>query len=104
MSEKAASWASIIAILADGEELPHDLALWAMNEILQDRATKDEIKSFLLGVQAKGESPAEVQAFLEVMFTHSAPISISGRADATTFSPTLRIAVRPNLISLSSGV
>jgi len=80
MSEKVASWASIIAILADGEELSPDLARWAMNEILQDQATKDEIKSFLLGVQAKGESPAEVQAFLDVMFAHSAPISISGRA------------------------
>ena len=73
-------WDLIISELADGQDLTPELATWAMNEILENQAAKDEIKSFLLGVQAKGESPEEVASFLDVMFAHAAPISIAARA------------------------
>jgi anthranilate phosphoribosyltransferase len=79
-SEVEPTWDQVISQLADGENLNGVQATWAMNQILDNLATKDEIKSFLLGVQAKGESAAEVEAFLEVMFSHSAPIQISERA------------------------
>jgi anthranilate phosphoribosyltransferase len=80
MTESTTTWEVIVADLADGQDLTRDQALWAMNEILENLASKDDIKSFLLGVQAKGETPQEVAAFLEVMFGHSAPISITERA------------------------
>lgn len=74
------SWDLIIAQLADHEDLKAAEAKWAMGEILSDRAGKETIKSFLLGVQAKGETAQEVEAFVEVMYLHCAPISIAGRA------------------------
>ncbi len=73
-------WDLIISELADGQDLTPEQARWAMNEILENQAAKDDIKSFLLGVQAKGESPEEVASFLDVMFAHAAPISIAARA------------------------
>lgn len=77
---KSETWEGIVADLADGQDLTPGQATWAMNEILENQASKDEIKSFLLGIQAKGETPIEVANFLAVMFAHSAPISITQRA------------------------
>jgi len=77
---RAENWDSIVADLADGLELTNPQSQWAMNQILGNLASKDEIKSFLLGVQAKGESPAEIAAFLDVMFAHAGSISIPVRA------------------------
>lgn len=76
----AISWDQIIAALADHEDLVADQAKWAMGEILSDKADKETIKSFLLGVQAKGETSVEVESFVEVMYEHCAPISVRGRA------------------------
>jgi len=73
-------WDQIVAQLADHEDLTPDQAQWAMEEILGDRAAKDDIKSFLLGVQAKGETASEVEALVAVMYRHCAPISVEGRA------------------------
>ena len=74
------SWDQIIAALADHEDLVAEQAKWAMGEILSDKAGKETIKSFLLGVQAKGETSVEVESFVEVMYEHCAPISVQGRA------------------------
>ena len=80
MEKSAISWERLVAQLADHEDIDADQARWAMGEILGDRAEKEAMKSFLLGVQAKGETAQEVEAFVEVMYQHCAPISIPGRA------------------------
>lgn len=80
MNQSEISWDQIIAQLADHEDLAAEQAKWAMGEILSDKADKETIKSFLLGVQAKGETAQEVQSFVAVMYEHCAPISIPGRA------------------------
>ena len=74
------SWEQIIEDLADHQDLTPGQARWAMGEILGDRAEKETIKSFLLAVQAKGETASEVEAFVGVMYNHCAPISITERA------------------------
>ena len=74
------SWNQIIAQLADRQDLGSEQSQWAMRQILENLADKETIKSFLLGIQAKGETSQEVEAFVEVMFQHCAPISISTRA------------------------
>ena len=80
MEQSEISWSQIIAQLADHEDLRAAQAKWAMAQILGDLADKETIKSFLLGIQAKGETPLEVEALVEVMFEHCAPISVPGRA------------------------
>ena len=74
------SWDQVIGQLADHEDLTADQARWAMGQILGDLAEKETIKSFLLGVQAKGETALEVESFVSVMYQHCAPITIGERA------------------------
>jgi anthranilate phosphoribosyltransferase len=80
MEELEITWNQVIAQLADHEDLTATQARWAMSQILGDLANKETIKSFLLGIQAKGESAQEVEALVEVMYQHCAPISVPGRA------------------------
>lgn len=80
MDESEISWREVIAQLADREDLTAAEARWAMGEILGDRADKETIKSFLLGIQAKGETALEVEALVEVMYEYCAPIQVPGRA------------------------
>ncbi len=80
MDHREISWEQIVAQLANKEDIQADQARWAMGEILGDRADKERIKTFLLGIQAKGETAQEVEAFVEVMYQHCAPISISARS------------------------
>ncbi len=80
MEELEITWNQVIAQLADHEDLTATQARWAMSQILGDLADKETIKSFLLGIQAKGESAQEVEALVEVMYQHCAPISVPGRA------------------------
>jgi anthranilate phosphoribosyltransferase len=80
-----------------------------MGQILQNLASKDDIKSFLLGVQAKGENPAEIAAFLEVMFNHAAPISIPGRVvdvvgTGGDGANTINISSTAAIIAASAGI
>ncbi len=74
------NWDHIIALLADQQDLGWEESQWAMRQILENLTDKEMIKSFLLGIQAKGETATEVEAFVEVMYQHSAPISISMHA------------------------
>ena len=80
MESSEISWDQIVAQLADHEDLGADQSHWAMGQILGDLADKETIKSFLLGVQAKGETSQEVEAFVSVMYEHCAPINIVERA------------------------
>jgi anthranilate phosphoribosyltransferase len=74
------SWNQIVAELADQQDLSSAQSQWAMRQILENLADKETIKSFLLGIQAKGETAQEVEALVEVMYQHCAPISILTRA------------------------
>ncbi len=80
MENAAKSWTEIISLLADQQDLGWEQSQWAMRQILENLTDKEMIKSFLLGIQAKGETATEVEAFVEVMFQHSAPISIAKHA------------------------
>jgi anthranilate phosphoribosyltransferase len=51
-----------------------------MGQILEGQASNDQIKQFLLGLKAKGESAAEVQALVSQMYSYCAPININERA------------------------
>jgi anthranilate phosphoribosyltransferase len=51
-----------------------------MSQILEGKASNNEIKDFLIGLKTKGESAAEVQALVDQMYSYSAPINISERS------------------------
>jgi len=79
-SASSHSWSAINAQLGDLTELSPDQARWVMHEILTDNAPKEELKTFLTNMHAKGEASHEVEAFVSEMFEFSLPISIPDRA------------------------
>ena len=95
MSADLFSWSENLHILNNRGDLSVEQVQWAMREILDGRASNDEIKSFLLALKAKGESALEVNALVEEMYRHAAPISIIKRAVDTVIigemAPTINI-------------
>ena len=74
------TWELILKSLSDKSDLTNDQVTWAMSQILEGKASNKEIKDFLIGLKAKGESAAEVQALVDQMYSYSAPINISERS------------------------
>ncbi len=69
MSESALHEA--LDCLADGGNLPADLAHDAMNAILEGRAEGAQIGAFLMGLRVKGETVDEIAAFAQAMRAQS---------------------------------
>ena len=74
------AWDLIFKSLSSAEDLSSDQITWAMSQILEGQASNDQIKQFLLGLKAKGESAAEVQALVSQMYSYCTPINITERA------------------------
>jgi len=71
------SWSEIFACLKNKTDLTSAQSLWAMNTVMDGKATNDEIKELLLGLKEKGESPSEITSFVESMLEHSVKLDIS---------------------------
>lgn len=74
------SWTEIFSSLTNKTELTSAQSMWAMNTVMDGKATNDEIKQFLLGLNEKGESPAEITSFVEVMLEHAVKLDVSNDA------------------------
>ena len=74
------SWDLILKSLSDKSDLSSEQITWAMSQILEGKASNDEIKQFLTGLKAKGESAAEVEALVAQMYSYSAAINIAERS------------------------
>jgi anthranilate phosphoribosyltransferase len=73
-------WAGVIAKLENGLDLLPLEAQAVMREVLEDRADKEVLKSFLIALKNKGETPEEVGALVAQMYQFCAPITINERA------------------------
>jgi len=108
MSFEQISWVGNLELLASGEDLSPLEASWAMREILDGRASNEEIKTFLLALKSKGESAQEVAALVEEMYRHSAPISILERAvdvvgTGGDIAHTINISTTSAIIAAAAG-
>ncbi len=74
------NWDLILKSLSDKSDLSSEQITWAMSQILEGKASNDEIKQFLTGLKAKGESAAEVEALVAQMYSYSAAINIAERS------------------------
>ena len=54
---------------------------WAMDQILEDRATSAQIAAFVTALRTRGESPEHVQAIVESMLAHANRVERSSRPD-----------------------
>jgi anthranilate phosphoribosyltransferase len=79
-----------------------------MNEILQGETDIAQIKDFLLALKAKGETSEEVNAFVNAMYQHSAPINIAERAVDTVGTGgdgfnTINISTTAAIVAAAAG-
>jgi anthranilate phosphoribosyltransferase len=74
------AWDALYAHLNSGKDLTKDLAQEVMSQILEGKATEEEIKDFLLALKGKGESSTDISLLAEQLLKYALPISISERA------------------------
>lgn len=103
-----ATWPNLIQTLNQGLNLSVDQSQWAMQKILQGDASVPEISEFLLALKSKGEISEEVNAFIDVMYQHSAPIEIAARAVDTVGTGgdganTINISTTAAIVAAAAG-
>jgi len=102
------TWPQLVETLTKGLDLTSNSARWAMNEILQGATDISQIKEFLLALKSKGETAEEVNAFVEAMYQHSAPIDIAERAVDTVGTGgdgfnTINISTTAAIVAAAAG-
>lgn len=102
------TWPQLIETLTNGLDLSSSSAEWAMDEILQGETDIAQIKEFLLALKAKGETAEEVNAFVNAMYQHSAPIDIAERAVDTVGTGgdgfnTINISTTAAIVAAAAG-
>ena len=102
------TWPQLVETLTKGLDLTSNSAQWAMNEILQGATDISQIKEFLLALKSKGETAEEVNAFVEAMYQHSAPIDIAERAVDTVGTGgdgfnTINISTTAAIVAAAAG-
>ena len=65
------TWATILRGVLAGRDLDADEASWAIDALLGGAATDAQIGGFTMAMRAKGESPAEIEAFVAAMLRHA---------------------------------
>ena len=101
-------WAGIIAKVENGLDLLPLEAQSVMREVLEDRADKELLKSFLIALKNKGETPEEVGALVAQMYQFCAPITINERAVDTVGTGgdgahTINISTTAAIIAAAAG-
>lgn len=101
-------WAASISKLNSGLDLEPLEAQELMREVLEDRSDKETLKDFLLALKAKGETPEEVGALVEQMYSHCAPIKINERSVDTVGTGgdgahTINISTTAAIIAAAAG-
>ena len=101
-------WAGVIAKLENGLDLLPLEAQAVMREVLEDRADKELLKSFLIALKNKGETPEEVGALVSQMYQFCAPITINERAVDTVGTGgdgahTINISTTAAIIAAAAG-
>jgi len=71
-------WPAVLGRLAGGDDLTGDEAGCAFGEILSGEATPAQIAAFVTALRIKGETVAELTAFVRAMLAHAEPLPIMG--------------------------
>jgi anthranilate phosphoribosyltransferase len=72
------TWPAVLSHVISGRDLDTEQASWAMTSIFAGEATSAQIASFVTALRAKGETPAEVEALVSVMFEHARLLDLAG--------------------------
>ncbi|MDM7889101.1 anthranilate phosphoribosyltransferase [Curtobacterium sp. RHCJP20] len=74
------SWPAVISALMAHEDLSIRQSTWAMEEIVQGRATAAQIAAFAVALRAKGETVDEVVGFRDAILDAAVPLDVDPMA------------------------
>ncbi len=74
------TWPSVISALMAREDLTISQSTWAMQEIVQGRATDAQIAAFVVALRAKGETVDEVVGFRDAILDAAVPLDVDPMA------------------------
>lgn len=70
------TWKDILGILSRGQDLSHDQAAWAMEDLMSGNATDSQISAFAMGLRVKGETATEITGLVETMMKYAIQVSL----------------------------
>ena len=104
-------WPAILGALTRGEHLTVDQATAAITEILEGSATPAQMAAFAVGLRTKGETVAELSAFLDVVLAFVAKVDLAPGTDAVDTcgtggdrAHTVNISTMSAMVVAASGV
>lgn len=71
------TWPGVLGRLGNGQELSESQVRWAMNEIMDGKATEAQIAAFIFGIRVRGITAAELAAAAETMTSFATPVDFS---------------------------
>ncbi|MGA1597196.1 MAG: anthranilate phosphoribosyltransferase, partial [Candidatus Nanopelagicales bacterium] len=74
----APTWGTVLGRLDAGEDLDADVARWAVEQVMSGQADPEDVKAFLLALQAKGATADEVAGAAEAMRAVALRVDVPG--------------------------
>lgn len=74
------TWPAVLTELLAGADLSIAEATWAMEEVMEGRATPAQLAAFLVALRAKGETIDEIVGFRDAILGHAQPLAVDAMA------------------------
>ncbi|HVV08780.1 anthranilate phosphoribosyltransferase [Amycolatopsis sp.] len=74
------TWPALLNQLIDGTDLTESDTAWAMDQVMSGAATPAQMGGFVIGLRAKGETPAEIAGMADSMLAHAHRVRVEGKA------------------------
>ena len=74
------TWPAVISTLMARDDLSISQSTWAMQEIVQGRATAAQVAAFVVALRAKGETVDEVVGFRDAVLEAAVPLDVDPMA------------------------
>lgn len=108
MSENTPTWSRITSRLVRGEEMEAPAAAWAMDEVMAGAASPVQLAGFLVALQAKGVTSAELEALADSMIAHAHVVSVPRQAvdivgTGGDLAQTVNISTMASMVIASTG-
>lgn len=105
----ALTWPALLNAILEGRNLSISEATWAMNEIVNGRATDAQLAGFLVGLSAKGETVDEIVGFRDAVLSNAVALNVSDDAVDIVGTGgdrhhTVNISTAASVIVAASGV
>ncbi len=103
------SWPRLLGALLEGEDLAISEASWAMQQVMQGRASAAQLAGFLVALRAKGETVDEIVGFRDAILESSLPLPVDPMALDIVGTGgdrvgTVNVSTMASVVAAASGV